>query len=296
VESNTKTKKVNLFLIGAPKCGTTSLANYLHEHPQIKLGSKKEPHYFNFDMKNRYADSISAYSDIYKDLNSKYILDASVWYYYSEKAMREIIKYNPEAKFIYMVREPVSLFYSLHQELLNTYEETKKSPQEAWHISFERMGGKKIPTFTKEKTLLYYPETCALGKRLEHILQYVDLKNLIVIDFKQFAQHTSYVYDEILSKLELEKVAVDFINHNPRKYPKNMALTKLIKVAGALKRNLGITHGFQILNYLKERNTTSARNIVTDPKLDQEVKNYFQNDVKKLSLLSNQDFANNWGY
>jgi hypothetical protein len=296
MESNGKSKKVNLFIIGAPKCGTTSLANYLNEHPKIKLGSDKEPHYFNFDMKNRYVNSITDYHAIYKDHDCKYLLDASVWYYYSEVAIREIVNYNPEAKFIYMVRDPVSLFYSLHQELLNTYEETKKSPKEAWHISFERMAGKKIPSYVKEKTLLYYPETCALGKRLEYILQYIDAKNLIIIDFKQFSEDTSNVYYKILSELGLDKVTIEFKKYNIRKHPKNMGLVKLIKIAGTIKEHLHLTKGFNILNHLKQKNLTAANNITSDLELNQEIKNYFKDDVKKLSLLSNQNFAQSWGY
>ena len=45
-------KKTNLFLIGAPKCGTTSLAESLSSFQEISLGKKKEPNFFNTDFKN----------------------------------------------------------------------------------------------------------------------------------------------------------------------------------------------------------------------------------------------------
>lgn len=288
--------KPNLFIIGAPKCGTTSLANYLNQHPQITLGIQKEPHYFNFDMNNRYVSTIQEYKQVYQAVNSKYALDASVWYYYSRVAIQEILKYNAEAKFIYMVRNPVSLFYSLHQELLNTYEETKQSPDEAWKISFDRMSGKKIPKLTKEKTLLFYPETCALGKRLEHILQFVNLKNLLIIDFKQFSEHTNIAFKTVLKFLTLEEIKVDFIKHNSRQQPKNLTLVKFLKAAGKFKKHLNITVGFNILNSIKQKNLIQHQNIKTNAKLDEEIKTYFEKDVQKLSLLSNQNFSQSWGY
>ena len=39
-------KNPNFFIIGAPKCGTTSLATWLGSHPQIYFSPNKEPHYF----------------------------------------------------------------------------------------------------------------------------------------------------------------------------------------------------------------------------------------------------------
>ena len=43
--------KPDFFIIGAPKCGTTALATYLAEHPNIQLSDPKEPHYFCKDLK-----------------------------------------------------------------------------------------------------------------------------------------------------------------------------------------------------------------------------------------------------
>lgn len=43
-------RKPNFFIIGAPKCGTTSLAHYLGEHPDIFMSYPKEPFYFCPDV------------------------------------------------------------------------------------------------------------------------------------------------------------------------------------------------------------------------------------------------------
>lgn len=41
----------NTFIVGAPKCGTTSLVSYLSQHPQVHISKIKEPHFFSsFDM------------------------------------------------------------------------------------------------------------------------------------------------------------------------------------------------------------------------------------------------------
>jgi len=39
--------KVDFFIVGAPKAGTTSLYYYLNEHPEIEMSSQKESDYFS---------------------------------------------------------------------------------------------------------------------------------------------------------------------------------------------------------------------------------------------------------
>lgn len=36
----------NLFVVGAPKAGTTSLWHYLRQHPDVFMSALKEPHFF----------------------------------------------------------------------------------------------------------------------------------------------------------------------------------------------------------------------------------------------------------
>src|SRR6476620_1237476 len=131
MESNTNLKKPNLFILGAPKCGTTSMAYYLSQHPEIFVSPYKEPHYFNLDSEYRFTFSEKQYLENFKNATSfhKYLVDASVWYLYSKVAVDEILKYNPESKFIVMLRNPVDMFYSLHQQLLFSGIENINSPQ-----------------------------------------------------------------------------------------------------------------------------------------------------------------------
>ena len=43
-------RKPNFFIVGAPKCGTTSLQYYLQQHPDIFMSNYNEPHYFGKDL------------------------------------------------------------------------------------------------------------------------------------------------------------------------------------------------------------------------------------------------------
>ena len=43
-------RKPNFFVVGAPKCGTTALYQYLAQHPDVFLPETKEVHYFGSDL------------------------------------------------------------------------------------------------------------------------------------------------------------------------------------------------------------------------------------------------------
>ncbi|MCH9035408.1 MAG: sulfotransferase [Planctomycetes bacterium] len=42
--------KPDFFIVGAPKCGTTSLYEYLRQHPEVFMSRIKEPHFFGRDL------------------------------------------------------------------------------------------------------------------------------------------------------------------------------------------------------------------------------------------------------
>ncbi|NJO14781.1 MAG: sulfotransferase [Thioploca sp.] len=62
-------KKPNFFIVGAPKCGTTALSEYLSSHPNVFMSYPKEPHYFSTDMPNkRSSSSLEDYLQLFKKM------------------------------------------------------------------------------------------------------------------------------------------------------------------------------------------------------------------------------------
>ena len=43
--------KPNLFIVGVAKARTTSIFNYLKNHPEVYVSPIKEPNYFNTELK-----------------------------------------------------------------------------------------------------------------------------------------------------------------------------------------------------------------------------------------------------
>jgi hypothetical protein len=109
--------KPNLFIVGSMKCGTTALYNFLTRHPKISGSTPKEPHFFTMNLNKGEA----WYRSLFKqDPAAQFFLEASPTYFdkaWNEDIPRRIQRFNPKAKIIIMIRDPliraISHFYHL---------------------------------------------------------------------------------------------------------------------------------------------------------------------------------------
>lgn len=131
----------NFLIIGAPKSGTTSLYQYLKQHPQIYLSALKEPAFFAFEgMKldysggpfaqgvgNRPADSLKWYQErvsvaitsledyqaLFEQATDEIAIgEASPGYMYFSRSAERIRDYIPDVKLIAILRQPADRAYS----------------------------------------------------------------------------------------------------------------------------------------------------------------------------------------
>jgi len=111
----------NLFLIGSMKSGTTYLSDLLAEHPGIFMSSPKEPCYFVDDAvlhrvwpnmwKRGYWRSLERYFSLFVDAGEVPVIgEASTLYSYAPicgEVPARILAFSPDARFIYIMRDPV---------------------------------------------------------------------------------------------------------------------------------------------------------------------------------------------
>jgi len=112
--------KVDFFIVGAPKAGTTSLYHYLNEHPQVEMSIQKEPDYFSdkaiqkqgmYYGKNR-IDTLKKYEALFMQKEAVLYGEWSVSYLFYENVAEDIKSYNPNAKIIIMLRNPIDRAFS----------------------------------------------------------------------------------------------------------------------------------------------------------------------------------------
>ena len=110
--------KPNFFIIGAPRSGTTSLSSYLSDHPDIYFSDVKETGFFHNGVLSHKHTTIKDYMEICfsgtKDKKYKAVGEGTTSYLSSKKAVERVLEFNPDAKFIAMLRNPVDMMYSLY--------------------------------------------------------------------------------------------------------------------------------------------------------------------------------------
>jgi hypothetical protein len=196
----------NFFIIGAPKSGTTALSEYLRQHPNVFFSNPKEPEFHASDFDGRVFEHESDYLRLFDAADpSRHLAigEGSVVYIFSRVAVPNILRVQPEARFIVMLRNPADLVLSLHAQLLIQGNENIPVFLDAWHAEADRRQGKSIPVGCRDPKWLYYSEWGRLGTQLKRVCQVVPGARLKVILFDDFARDARAVYLDVLHFLGL---------------------------------------------------------------------------------------------
>jgi hypothetical protein len=196
----------NFFIVGAPKCGTTALTEYLRGHPAVFLSRPKEPHYFATDLPGtRYVTTLDDYLRLFAACKPahKAVGEASVWYLYSKEAIRRIHDFNPDARLIVMLRNPLDMIPSLHGHMLFAFNEDRADLDEAWRLQEQRNRGEALPAKCFEPKLLQYAEIGCLGTQVERLLSVFPREQVHFVLFDDWVADPGRSYRAVLDFLGL---------------------------------------------------------------------------------------------
>lgn len=127
-------KEPNLFIIGAPRSGTTALYAAFKQHPQVYTSVLKEPHYYASDLPVQPHTITSAidYQELFQAAGEqRYRAEASVWYFFSTKAAAAMAQAHPGARIILLLRDPVEMLVSLYHLYRRSGNEGEADPNRA---------------------------------------------------------------------------------------------------------------------------------------------------------------------
>jgi len=285
-------RKPDFYIIGAPKCATTALWHYLSRHPNVFMPALKEPHYFSFDLKFGQINTEQQYTDLFKEAGTLQTLigEASVYYLYSDEAVINIEKFNPDAKYIVSVRNPMEMAVSLHAEQLASFENIRDFRQ-AWGATDERRSGDNVPAFCDEPRLLLYDEICQVGKQLNRLLSNVSRERVKIVLFDDIKSSPEKVYQEITDFLEIPACEFEEFNpHRQRKHWRYPIVTRILNQLGIIKGKLGIKKSTGLLRpFYKVNMSGKSSKIPQDVWM--ELSKYFTDDIKILENILDRDLS-----
>jgi hypothetical protein len=294
----------NLFIVGAPKCGTTSLYEYLRQHPQIffphdddDYSRVKEPNYFCPELEIREKDAISdrdKYLGLYRESGNATLRgDASTNYLFSESAPERIRQASPDARILVMLRPPVAWMQSYHSELFRHRHEDIADFHEALNASDDRRNGRRIPPLTSVPKCLDYFAMSRFSTQVERYYRVFGRDAVKVVLLEDMAAAPEQTFREILAFLGVESsFRPEFLVHNET--PRHGRLERCARFA---YRRLGVKHVVQpflsraarrqVLSFIRRKDLGTP---VPDTR-DEALRELCAPDVDRLSALIGRDLS-----
>ena len=295
-------KLPNFLIVGAAKCGTSSLHNYLNQHPDIfmpsynKLGMKvKEPRFLIKDLvKNRLPNgvwSFEEYKSLFTDVkNAKLVGESTVLYlYYYEHAIKNIKHYlGKDVKIIIMLRNPIDRAYSAFSFASRTHQENQSFKEALLNAKTRFDNDENLSPMILYKELgLYY--------------------NMVKAYIQNFKDVHFIIYDDFIKQTDLEvKRVFDFLNVDQ----KIKINTNIIINAGGMKwdskvmKNLLVGEGYvktlfriflskKTRIFIKEKLTSifTSKSEKMDISIKQDLFDYYKRDIQLLEGLINKDLS-----
>ena len=273
--------KLNLFILGMQRSGTTSLFEVLKKNKNISYTKIKEINIFsdkffensNHNIHSSFEINLQNIEDyIYVKDKSKYLLEASVNYFYSINAPKLIHKYNKNAKFIIIRRNPIDRMYSHYlMDINNSYH----------NMNFESSIRDELYNQKIIGSDLGYIEMSRFEKYFYNWLNYFDKSKFLLINFEDVFLNKKVTEIDKFLKINLEnnipksnysslfknKIFLDFYLFSKKYLNKKFIPIKLIKTIMPL---------FQKDPVIK-----------IDKKLINELENFFSEDLKYFNNIKN---------
>ena len=189
--------QVGAFLLGAPKCGTTWLAEALTQHPEICVSDPKEPnivasHKGTFGRDDSEPDW-GAYSDCFNGDGLR--IDCSVHALACPVAPGRVAELWPDARLIVCLREPVSRTVSHWNMILDTKEDRE------YGADWSDFGSAWADPCLSDDTLY----GAAIGRWLQHF----DRDSILLIEANRMRHEASMVLEEVCNHLSLSSHSFD---------------------------------------------------------------------------------------
>jgi hypothetical protein len=288
----------DFFIVGAPKCATTSMAAALARHPQIFMPIKKEPHYFGSDLIwGPRRITWSEYSAYYRQAAGLARAgDASTLYLSSEYAAAEIHAYRADSRIVIMLRDPVELVQALHAQLMKTGDEDLADLGEALAAEPDRAAGRRVPARGGQRPALQYRRIATLSPQVERYLDVFGRDQVHVIVMEDVRSDPGATVAELLTFLEVDPtVDLALGRDNPNRNVRSLGLQGFIyhppRPLSAIGRLLPLDARHRVKKVFLDANSAPSDRPPPDPAVLTELAANLRPDVERLQDLIERDLS-----
>lgn len=284
--------KPNFLIIGSPKCGTTSLYNYLGQHPNIVFSDVKEPKYFSFkdvelsfngndtvlsQLKQSTIQNIEDYLKLFDNKIAKYIGEASPNYFHYEPSAKNIYDFDSKMKLIVILRNPVDRLYSDWKHNVRMGFENECNFKKAIKLIEKRRALNAPPYFD-------YLEKGYYAKHLKRYYKLFNKDQIKVVFLNDLKNNANVVCNDIAKFLG---ICEDFNFKTSKIYMESYPIIKKNFIYKYLP--LISKFSYSLYKYLKEYNTIPEEMPIADATF---ILDFYKEDIKELERLIEKDLSN----
>lgn len=322
-------RKPSLFIVGKARSGSTSLYTYLNQHPDIFLTAQKELFFFctdfhkesdHYQRKYNYFP-IREKKDFLRQFknwkNEKVAGEVTPVYLYSREAAKNIWAFNPRAKIIMILRNPVDYLYSLHSLFVASLKENEpnfkkalalESQRKKWNSLSKKLRKKYFPTDINFPSNLFYFERIKYTEHIQRYLKYFPAKQVKIIIFDDLVKNPARVYKDLLKFIGVDtSFKPNFSSKGANMTSRFLAVKRLVyssfilksperilpsRIYKAIRHPLRDLHNKMFFNIFYKK----AKRKPIDPEFRKELMKKCKPEVIKLSKFLRRDLVKLWGY
>lgn len=211
----------HFLIIGTQRGGTTSLYNYLVQHPRVKGALRKEVHYFDFN----YSKGLTwylAHFPVGIHGNTFLTGESSPYYLFHPDVPKRVAETLPNAKFLVLLRNPVDRAYSqYHHEVKLGYETLsfEKAINREYALMESQSWGSPTPDMAYAHNHYSYLSRGIYVDQLKRWMQTIPRERFLILKSEEFYSNPGRVFFQVLDFLRLPRAGpTSFPIHNEGKY------------------------------------------------------------------------------
>jgi hypothetical protein len=281
----------DFFIVGAPKCGTTTLAKYLDSVPGIDFSNPKEVNYFSsgeIQAEKLYysapvVTSLEAYESVFSGNQNFVRGEGSVSYLFYPSVAQKIKDYNSSAKIIIMLRDPIERAFS-HYLMDKRLGYVKKDFEEIF--------------YNKNENRAHFQQYFLLGLYGQQIQRYIDVFGMnqikVIADF-ELRNTPDRILNEICAFLNVAFVGREVAGrvHNEYKSANSWVVARLYQVT-LVRSMVRIMLPKPVQLFLKASLFSKKGKPHLNESFRLELQDYYRADIEKLAMKLDIDYPLNW--
>jgi hypothetical protein len=304
--AGTSTKTPNFLIVGAARSGTTAIWQYLRQHPQVYLSTRKHTRFFAYETETPsfngpaptrptlpYAIAdVESYHALFDGVTNEVAIgEASHSYLYKPEAADRIREYGSGMKLIAILRNPAERAYSNHAQMVRNGRERITDFALALEQEEVRIRDNWWPEFHYVRVGLYH-------RQLKRYFDLFERDRIRVYLYEDLGSDPTGMLRDVFRFLDVDDSFVPeaSVRYNASGLPRNGAVHLLLQrlrrarpVAEQLlpekhnRRLLRIGGGLHNRNLVRTRLSPEVRRKVIDT--------YFRDDIMELEGLIERDLS-----